>query len=501
MTDVHISPFDNDLFEAVQLGRVFPDGKTFVDCRPKTDLKTILALYAQQKGQPGFALDAFVRAHFELPVPHSVYYTSDTSKSVTWNIEALWPVLTRQPDTENGTLIPLPFPYIVPGGRFGEIYYWDSYFTMLGLKASGRFDMIENMIGNFAYLIDTLGYIPNGNRHYFLGRSQPPYFAQMILLLAAQKGVSVYLQYLPQLEKEYRYWMKGAEELSEDQPALFHCVLMKNGEIMNRYKDERNTPRPESYREDVELAQSFQQDPSILYAHLRAGAESGWDFSSRWFNDNGDFSGMHCTDIIPVDLNCLLLGLEQVLAQAYELKGDAAKAVRLVLAADKRKKAIDHYCWNETTGFYMDYDWRLQKQKTALTLAGMSPLYFNLADKAKAEKVQQHIQQHFLKEGGVVTTLKETGQQWDAPNGWAPLQWISIRALENYGYTSLAREIARRWIRLNSSVFKRTGKLMEKYNVTDMNLEAGGGEYEGQDGFGWTNGVLLDLISRYGDAG
>ena len=149
----------------------------------------------------------------------------------------------------------------------------------------------------------------------------------------------------------------------------------------------------------------------------------------------------------------------------------------------------------------MDYDWRLQKQKTALTLAGMSPLYFNLADKAKAEKVQQHIQQHFLKEGGVVTTLKETGQQWDAPNGWAPLQWISIRALENYGYTSLAREIARRWIRLNTSVFKRTGKLMEKYNVTDMNLEAGGGEYEGQDGFGWTNGVLLDLISRYGDAG
>ncbi len=498
MTDVQTSLFGNALFESVQLSRVFPDGKTFVDCRPKTAYDGILALYEQQKDQPGFDLRSFVLDHFELPVPHSVNYTSDPLKPVTANIEALWPVLTREPDKENGTLIPLPFPYIVPGGRFGEIYYWDSYFTMLGLKASGRFDMIENMIGNFSYLIDTFGYIPNGNRHYFLGRSQPPYYAQMIALLAEHKGLAVYLQYLPQLEKEYRFWMKGADELSETKPDLFHCVRMPGGELLNRYMDEGSTPRPESYREDVELAESGNTDPATLYAHLRAGAESGWDFSSRWFRTESDFSSIHCTEIIPVDLNCLLLGLENVLALAYELKGEAVLSAQVRVAADKRKKAIDLYCWNEATGFYMDYDWRNQQQKTAMTLAGVYPLYFKIADPAKAARVQQHIQQSFLKEGGVVTTLTTTRQQWDAPNGWAPLQWTTIRALEQYGYTTMAREIADRWISLNTAVFKRTGKLMEKYNVTDTHLEAGGGEYEGQDGFGWTNGVLLDLILQYG---
>lgn len=499
MTDVAMQPFDNPLFEAVQLGKVFPDCKTFVDCRPKTDLSVILTQYKQQKAQPGFDLRAFVIEQFELPVPHSVHFTSDTTKPVTANIEALWPILTREPDKENGTLIPLPFPYIVPGGRFGEIYYWDSFFTMLGLKDSGRFDMIENMIGNFAYLIDTVGYIPNGNRQYFLGRSQPPYFAQMIALLAEHKGLSVYLQYLPQLEKEYRFWMKGADEVSADRPALHHCVQMPDGELLNRYKDEWSTARPESYREDVELAHTSDQPAEQLYEHLRAGAESGWDFSSRWFKTTGDFSSIHCADIIPVDLNCLLLGLEQALAQAYELKGDAGNAVRLVLAADKRKKAIDKYCWNEVAGFYMDYDWRAQQPKTAMTLAGLSPLYGKMADPEKAARIQSHVQDSFLKEGGVVTTLETTGQQWDAPNGWAPLQWITIQGLENYGYTILAREIAQRWIRLNTNVFKRTGKLMEKYNVVDTHLEAGGGEYEGQDGFGWTNGVLLALIRQYGE--
>ncbi len=148
----------------------------------------------------------------------------------------------------------------------------------------------------------------------------------------------------------------------------------------------------------------------------------------------------------------------------------------------------------------MDVDWVEGNQKTAMTLGGISALYFKLADNQKAERIQEQIRGLFLKEGGVVTTLEATGQQWDAPNGWAPLQWMTIKGLENYGFTKLAADIARRWIRLNTAVFKRTGKLMEKYNVVDTHLEAGGGEYEGQDGFGWTNGVLLALISHYGQA-
>ncbi len=500
MIEQKVNPFSNSLFEAVQLGKVFPDGKTFVDSRPAVDYAVILEAYEQQKNEPGFSLKQFVLTHFDLPVPHSVNYNSDTSRPVTDNIETLWTVLTREPDKEQGSLIPLPYPYIVPGGRFGEIYYWDSYFTMLGLKTSGRYDMIENMIGNFSFLIDRFGYIPNGNRSYFIGRSQPPFYAQMIKLLADKKGDAIYLQYLPQLEKEYKFWMKGATELTEINNAAFHCVLMPGGEILNRYKDELNHPRPESYREDVELAKESTANPEALYDHLRAGAESGWDFSSRWFRTAGDFSSIHCTEIVPVDLNCLLLSLELVLAKAFEISGNAGASIRFVLAAEKRKQAIEKYCWNKETGFYMDYNWQTQQQKKAMTLAGTSPLYFKIASPENAASIKQHIEEKFLVAGGVVTTLETTGQQWDAPNGWAPLQWMTIQGLENYGYSDLAGKIARRWIQLNTDVFKRTGKLMEKYNVLDTHLEAGGGEYEGQDGFGWTNGVLLALISQYGTA-
>lgn len=501
MTELQKKSFCNPLFEAVQMNRIFPDGKTFVDCQPKQSYDKILEAFHTENKKPGFDLKQFVLNHFDLPVPHSVHYSSDPTKPVASNIESLWDVLTREPDTENGSLIPLPFPYIVPGGRFGEIYYWDSYFTMLGLKTSGRYDMIENMIGNFSYLIDTLGYIPNGNRTYFIGRSQPPFYAQMIKLLADKKGDAIYLQYLPQLEKEYQFWMKGAEELNGKNKMLFHCVLMPDGAVLNRYKDEWSSPRPESYREDVELAQQATDTvkPSV-YGHLRAGAESGWDFSSRWFKEPGVFSSIHCTGIIPVDLNCLLLNLEQTLAHAYELKGEAGQSIRMLLAAEKRKQAIDKYCWNESAGFYMDFDWSANEQKKAMSLAGICPLYFKIADNQKAGRVREQIERLFLKDGGVVTTLETTGQQWDAPNGWAPLQWMTIQGLENYGFTELAGEIARRWIQLNTAVFKRTGKLMEKYNVMDTHLEAGGGEYEGQDGFGWTNGVLLALIHQYGAA-
>ena len=501
MTEIQKNSFSHPLFEAVQLNRIFPDGKTFVDCQPKQSYDEILEAYHAENKKTGFDLKQFVLTHFDLPIPHSVHYSSDTTKPVAANIESLWNVLTREPDTENGSLIPLPFPYVVPGGRFGEIYYWDSYFTMLGLKTSGRYDMIENMIGNFSYLIDTLGYIPNGNRTYFIGRSQPPFYAQMIKLLADKKGDAIYLQYLPQLEKEYQFWMKGAAVLNEENKALFHCVRMSDGSVLNRYKDEWSSPRPESFREDVELAQeATDTDKPSVYGHLRAGAESGWDFSSRWFKNPGDFSSIHCSDIIPVDLNCLLLSLEQTLAYAYELKGESGLSIQLILAADKRKKAVEKYCWNEAAGFYMDVDWVEGKQKTALTLAGISPLYFKIADNQKAERVQVLIRDLFLKDGGVVSTLEATGQQWDAPNGWAPLQWMTIKGLEHYGYSATAKEIARRWIRLNTDVFKRTGKLMEKYNVVNTHLDAGGGEYEGQDGFGWTNGVLLALISQYGAA-
>lgn len=485
------------LFEDVQMQQVFPDGKTFVDCVPKQSLKEINLEYIQQKDQPGFNLKEFLTKYFDLPRIYFTDYITDTGKPVEQHIEALWTILNRQPDKENGSLIPLPYPYIVPGGRFGETYYWDSYFTMLGLQVSGRTDIIENMVNNFSHVIDTLGYIPNGNRTYYIGRSQPPFYSLMVRLLNKEKGDDILLKYLPHLEKEYRFWMSGSELLNDQNRFVRHVVLMPGGETLNRYWDENDTPRPESYREDVELANQSEQEPKKLYRHLRAGAESGWDFSSRWFKNEESFASIHTTDIIPVDLNCLLLHLEEIISEAYQLTNNSAAAKYQSLAA-KRKAAIQKYCWHNDQHFYVDYDALSSKQKTDLMIAAAFPLFFKIANQQQANDVASMIRGKFLCSGGLVTTLKKTGQQWDAPNGWAPLQWMAIKGLENYGYYELAKEIAQRWIRLNTDVFNRTGKLMEKYNVVDTHLEAGGGEYPGQDGFGWTNGVLIALIRKYG---
>ena len=496
IADIH--PDDLQLLlEDVQMRRVFPDGKTFVDCLPKFSPSDICIKYESKKSQPGFDLQQFILENFDLPVPHSSTYRSDRGKTIEENIETLWTALTRQPDKGAGTLVSLPYPYVVPGGRFGEIYYWDSYFTMLGLQASGKTSMIENMVKNFAYLIDTVGYIPNGNRSYFMGRSQPPFFSLMVRMLAEVTTNTVLVKFLTQLEKEYQFWMKSADEVTKENALGRHTVRMTDGEILNRYWDENDTPRPESYREDVELSHHSLQEPQNLFRHLRAGAESGWDFSCRWFKNTQSFASIHTTDIVPVDLNCLLFHLEQTIAEALRLKGDDEQANDYHSRAAKRQLAIQQYCWNGEKGFYFDYDAVSDKQKETGSLAAAFPLFFNIATAEQANLVASVIREKFMRPGGLISTLETTGQQWDAPNGWAPLHWITIIGLENYGHTELAKIIAGRWIQLNKDVFQRTGKLMEKYNVVDTHLEAGGGEYAGQDGFGWTNGVLLALMKKY----
>jgi alpha,alpha-trehalase len=484
------------LFADVQMQQVFADGKAFVDCTPKENTDIILEKYLQQKDNPAFNLKEFVFAHFELPKIFAGDFKTAAGTNTSRHINNLWAVLTREPDEKKGSLIPLPFPYIVPGGRFGEVYYWDSYFTMLGLKASGKFEMIENMVGNFSHLIKAVGFIPNGNRTYYLGRSQPPFYSLMVQLLAEIKGKNTLVTYLQTLQAEYNYWMKGADELNENYTTVNHVVRMKDGELMNRYCDAFNTARPESYREDVELTHQSSQDATTLYKHLRAGAESGWDYSSRWFKDGQSFSTIHTADIIPVDLNCLLYYLEHTIAEAYGENDNEEQCNHYKILADKRKQAIQKYCWNEAAGFYFDYDLEITTQKSELTLAGIAPLYFKIATQQQADLTAEIIQAKFLKPGGVVTTLKQTGQQWDAPNGWAPLQWMTFIGLQNYGHHSMAKTIAERWLALNDKVFAATGKMMEKYNVEDISQLAGGGEYPSQDGFGWTNGVYLALTQR-----
>lgn len=477
-----------ELFAEVQLNEVFEDGKTFVDCTAKFPTQVIVEKYGEQKDNSDFDLKEFVLEHFEIPPSISSDFKSDPNKTAAEHVNSLWPVLKRESDTykEGSTLIPLPKPYIVPGGRFREVYYWDSYFTMLGLVESEEFELIEDMLDNFAHLINTVGHIPNGNRTYYITRSQPPFFSQMVALLAEHKGEEVYKKYKDALRQEYIFWMEGIS--ATDKP-IKHCVSMPSG-VMNRYYDLGETPRQESYREDYTQVEAL-GGGTKMYQDLRAGAESGWDYSSRWFADAKSIETIETTDILPVDLNALLYGLEEVLTKCFA--EDPAYVASLKLSMENRKVFLNDYCWNEPGGFYADFNWVTQKQTSVKSLAMAYPLFFKMSSQAQADKVAAYLKDHFLKPGGVVTTLNNTGQQWDAPNGWAPLQWMAIVGLEHYGHKDLAKTIAERWVALNEKVYANTGKFVEKYNVEDLSLEAGGGEYPVQDGFGWSNGVYLAL--------
>lgn len=472
-----------ELFTEVQMSRVFPDSKTFVDCVAKFDAATINKNFASRKSSEGYDVVSFVKENFDVPISISSDFKSDASLTAAEHVKSLWPVLTREADVKNdkSTLIPLPNSYVVPGGRFREVYYWDSYFTMLGLIEHEEYELVENILDNFAYLLETIGHIPNGNRSYYKTRSQPPFFSQMVKIFAEARGKEIYKKYQSALVKEYMFWMKKSEVMPYE-----HSVETDLG-ILNRYWDRGNTPRQESYKEDFELVEEAKGGEK-MYINLRAGAESGWDYSSRWFADGQNMSTIETTDILPVDLNALLYGLEEILLELDE--GGTLFAERLKNTMERRKKFIADKCWNPD-GFYEDYNW-VKKERTGIkSLAMVYPLFFEMVSQDQADQVAKSIKENFLKPGGVVTTLNHTGQQWDAPNGWAPLQWMTIVGLDNYGHEDLAKEIAKRWIAINEKVYKNTGKFVEKYNVEDMSLDAGGGEYPVQDGFGWSNGVYL----------
>ena len=377
---------------------------------------------------------------------------------------------------------------------FREIYYWDSYFTMLGLQISKKIDLIENMVNNFAYLIDKFGFIPNGNRTYFLSRSQPPFFSLMTELLSEEKGKNILIKYLPQLENEYQFWMTGKDVLDKNNKKEKRVVMMADGEILNRYWDNLDAARPEAYADDVVTASEAVNNKNI-FKNIRAAAESGWDFSSRWFKDANDMGTIYTTDIVPIDLNCLMFHLEKVIASIYKLKDDEEKSEKFHQLSLKREAAIQKYLWDEKKEIFVDYDLE-NKTSTGVPSAAMAfPMFLNIATKTQAEKTTNYLNKEFIKPGGLLTTLSFNKQQWDAPNGWAPLQWVAFKGMMNYEFEGIAKKIKNNWTSTIDNVFRQTGKMMEKYNVVDVEVAATGGEYPNQDGFGWTNGVYLKLRS------
>ena len=481
-----------ELFLEVQRSGLFPDSKTFVDLVPTATEDHINQAFTESRTAVGFDLADFVPRFFKREILDSAASEQGVNNPIE-HIEQLWSVLKRPSDQiiEGSSCIPLPNPYIVPGGRFNEIYYWDSYFTQLGLVESGEIETVRHMVENFAHLIETLGFIPNGNRSYFATRSQPPFFALMVELLANHTDESVLAEFLPHMMREHLlFWMDGAAKL-EVGDANRRVVMTDKGPL-NRYWDDVATPRQESFREDESLAKRSDRGSKELYRDLRAGAESGWDFSSRWFNGE-DLSTISTSEIIPVDLNSLLVMVERVISKAAAIKGLTELSSHYEQLANQRADAIEHYFFNDSLGCYVDLDLDGFNQRDHQSLAMCFPLFAGIASEQRAASVVNKLNEEFLKPGGWVTTNIESGEQWDAPNGWAPLQWICFQGLQQYQFDELAEEGAKRWLTTLDLVFSNTGKMLEKYNVVTPGEIAGGGEYAVQDGFGWTNGTYLAL--------
>lgn len=445
--------------------------------------------------------------HFDVLQPAPSDYVSLPGQPLCAHIDDLWPVLTRQPldHPPRGSLLPVPHPYVVPGGRFGELYYWDSYFTMLGLAASGRRDLLHDMVGNFAHLIDTFGHVPNGTRTYYLTRSQPPLFAFMVELAHHEGSVNP-LDCLPQLRAEHAWWMRDAEGLAPGQ-ASRRVVRLPDGRLLNRYWDERAAPREEAWLEDVTTARDSGRDAEEVYRHIRAAAESGWDFSTRWLAESAPvdgkaaLTGICTTDIVPVDLNAFLYKLETTIAALTRQAGDSAASHVFAQHAARRKATVIDLLWDDAQGAFFDHDWRLGTPRSCLTAACVAPLFAGLADPVHADALAATVSARLLAPGGLSTTECTSDQQWDQPNGWAALQWMAIDGFSGYGHNPVARDIAHRWLATVAAVYEREGKLVEKYALRQLAHQSsaggGGGEYPLQDGFGWTNGVTRALLAAH----
>lgn len=432
-------------------------------------------------------------------------------------VHALWKNLSRKvsqrvkDQPELHTLLPLPKPCIIPGSRFREVYYWDSYWVIRGLLASKMHETAKAIVTNLIYLIENHGFVFNGARAYYSNRSQPPLLSSMIHEIYKRTGdISLVKKSLPALLKEHEFWNSGIHKVTvRDSKGCRHNL--------SRYYAMWNKPRPESSTIDKETASKLPTaaEKEIFYHELASAAESGWDFSTRWMRNSSDLTTLATTSIIPVDLNAYILKMELDIASLAKATGEKNIAARFLEASEARQRAFRSVFWNEKMSQWLDC-WVHERptcedgqalenwhQNQNVFASNFIPLWLEPFDSVEmAEKVMKSLRNSGLVcAAGIATSLTESGQQWDYPNGWAPLQHIIIEALLKSGSEeakSMAKDLAFRWIRTNYVAYKDTGEMHEKYNVKKCGDSGGGGEYVPQTGFGWTNGVVLALLEEFG---
>ncbi|KAL7015074.1 hypothetical protein ACKWTF_016270 [Chironomus riparius] len=516
------------LLETIQLAHIYADSKTFVDMKLKQSPAKTLEIFDEflsKNPDPSTEdLKKWVESNFEEPGsefenwkpddftknPAVLDKISDKSfRSFAYDLNGIWNDLGRKikkevhENEELYSIIYVENPMIVPGGRFREFYYWDSYWVLRGLLLSEMTHTAKGMLENFFSIVLRFGFIPNGGRIYYSMRSQPPLLTPMVKTYVDHtKDFEFAVKAVDVLALEFDYWMSN------------HTVMVK-GHKMAVYGDKSSGPRPESYREDIETANGFTTDEhkEEHYSELKAAAESGMDFSSRWFVDaeggnNGTLANLKTRSIVPVELNAILHWNAKIIAEFYGYAGNITKQTEYLEIAKQFLDAVNEVLWDEETGAWLDYDLINQKNRPFFVPTNLAPLWMRCYDVTKREhiasKVMKYINNTRLDDypGGVPTTLVKSGEQWDWPNVWAPLQHMLIVGLDNLGTKESkekAQDWAQRWVLSNYLAYKESGHMFEKYMATELGGHGGGGEYEVQTGFGWTNGVILDLLDHYGN--
>lgn len=431
-------------------------------------------------------------------------------------------------------LLYLPNPYVVPGGRFNEMYGWDSYFILLGLLADQRVPLAKGMVENFFFEIDHYGGILNANRTYYFTRSQPPFLSSMIRAIYESEAPSG-----SQASGQSLAWLRKAYGYAHRDYALWTSDIHRAGDTgLARYYDIGEGPVPEmaddsTYYSDVirwllahpESKQDYlldaPDDPNAqqaaelaktscdirlsavcaaahvqghrltkdFYRGDRAMRESGFDVSFRY----GPFSGSthHFAD---VSLNSLLYKYERDMAYFARLLSREQDAKEWDQRAERRKAAIDKYLWHADSGMYFDYDYTQGQPSTYQYATTFYPLWAGAASCPQSLAVEKHLKL-FQQSGGLAMSTTTSGMQWDAPYGWAPVNWIADAGLYRYGYTQDALQVAKSFRKTVENGYREDQTIREKYNVESgtSSVVVSAGYKQNVVGFGWTNGVYLQM--------
>lgn len=403
---------------------------------------------------------------------------SDDVKNLRAYIDRDMPKTVRmcKNDTLGNFALPHPFsvPCIVSG--FQNLFYWDTYFTNVGLLLDGNIEQAKNNTDNILAMIDRFGYMPNATHEEMLNRSQPPYASMMVREVYEKTHDKMWLSHACEiLEKEYDFWMAKR--------------ITPNG--LNRYSNQADKASLMSFYGYMEgrlglNPDEYNSDEKRLAAasHFLAEAESGWDFNPRFES--------RCEDFNPIDLNANLYGYEQNFVYFYQEMGtDGYKKWKNV--ASRRKALMDKFCLNPKDGLYYDYDYIHARRSSILSAAIFNTLFVKLADKKQARLIELNLNRLECAHGVAACEDGERTRvyQWDYPNGWAALNYLAIKGLDNYGYGKAAYRLAEKYVLSMAGIYKKTGNLWEKYNAVSGDIDVRG-EYTMPGAFmGWTAGVYI----------